>query len=146
MTAICLGLNELTCDTLINTNCITMCAITHFSVYFRVIAVKMVQTDFNGTNQDERECLETFCFPLRWRHNGRDSVSNHQPHDCLLNRLFRRRSKKIWNIKGPRHWPLCGEFTGDRWIPRTIGQLRGNCFHLMTSSWTNERMCIYVDT
>ena len=27
-------------------------------------------------------------------HNGRDSVSNHQPHDCLLNRLFRRRSKK----------------------------------------------------
>ena len=22
-----------------------------------------------------------------------------------------------------------------RWIPRTKGQLRGNCFHLMTSSW-----------
>ena len=31
---------------------------------------------------------------LLWRHNGRDGVSNHQPHDCLLNRLFRRRSKK----------------------------------------------------
>ena len=31
---------------------------------------------------------------LQWRHNGRDSVSNHQLHDCLLNRLFRRRSKK----------------------------------------------------
>ena len=26
------------------------------------------------------------------------------------------------NIKAPRHWPLCGEFTGRRWIPRTIGQ------------------------
>ena len=38
------------------------------------------------------------------------------------------------NIKAPRHWPLCGEFTGDRWIPRTKGQLRGKCFHLMTSS------------
>ena len=23
------------------------------------------------------------------------------------------------NIKAPRHWPLCGEFTVDRWIPRT---------------------------
>ena len=23
-----------------------------------------------------------------------------------------------------------------RWIPRTKGQLRGKCFHLMTSSWT----------
>ena len=32
--------------------------------------------------------------PLQWRHNGHDSVSNHQPHDCLLNRVFRRRSKK----------------------------------------------------
>ena len=31
---------------------------------------------------------------LRRRHNGRDNVSNHQPHQCLLNRLFRRRSKK----------------------------------------------------
>ena len=24
--------------------------------------------------------------------------------------------------KAPRYWPLCGEFTGDRWIPRTKGQ------------------------
>ena len=24
----------------------------------------------------------------------------------------------------------------DRWFPRTKGQLRGKCFHLMTSSWT----------
>ena len=31
---------------------------------------------------------------LQWRHNRRDSVSNHQLHHCLLNRLFRRRSKK----------------------------------------------------
>ena len=29
---------------------------------------------------------------LLWRHNRRDGVSNHQPHDYLLNRLFRRRS------------------------------------------------------
>ena len=31
---------------------------------------------------------------LLWRNNGRDSVSDHQPHDCLLNRLFRHRSEK----------------------------------------------------
>ena len=31
---------------------------------------------------------------LRWRHNGRDSVSSHQPHDCLLNRLFRPDQRK----------------------------------------------------
>ena len=31
---------------------------------------------------------------LQWRHNGLDDVSNHQPQHCLLNRLFRCRSKK----------------------------------------------------
>ena len=31
---------------------------------------------------------------LHWRHNERGGVSDHQPHDCLLNRLFRGRSKK----------------------------------------------------
>ena len=40
------------------------------------------------------------------------------------------------NINAPHHWPLCGEFNGDRWIPRTKGQQCGKCFHLMTSSWT----------
>ena len=37
--------------------------------------------------------------PLLWRHNGCQSVSNHQPHDCLLNRLFRRRSKKTSKLR-----------------------------------------------
>ena len=36
---------------------------------------------------------------LQWRHNGHGSVSNHQPHDCLLNRLFRRRSKKTLKLR-----------------------------------------------
>ena len=41
----------------------------------------------------------SFTIPLRWRHNGRDSVSNHQPHHCLLNLLFRRRSKKTLKLR-----------------------------------------------
>ena len=41
------------------------------------------------------------------------------------------------NIKAPRHWPLCGEFTGDRWILRTNGQQCGKSFHLMTSSYVS---------
>ena len=36
---------------------------------------------------------------LQWRHNGHDSISNHQPHDCLLNHLFRRRSKKTSKLR-----------------------------------------------
>ena len=57
-------------------------------------------------------------YSLRWCHNGRDSVSNHQPHDCLLNRLFRRRSKKTSKLRvtglcvgnspgnSPHKWPV----------------------------------------
>ena len=44
--------------------------------------------------------------PLQWRHNGREIVSNRQPRDCLLNRLFRRRSKKTSKL---RVTGLCAE-------------------------------------
>ena len=57
---------------------------------------------------------------LQWRDNGRDGVSNHQPHDCLLTPFIRAHVNE--NTKAPRHWPLWGEFTGGRWIPRTNGQ------------------------
>ena len=51
------------------------------------------------------------------------------------------------NIKVPRRWTLCGEFIADRRIPRTKGQWRGKCFHLMTSSCvhTNDYLlCVVV--
>ena len=35
-----------------------------------------------------------FISLLRWRRNGHNGVSNHQPHHCLLNLLFGCRSKK----------------------------------------------------
>ena len=55
-----------------------------------------------------------FCFPLQWRHDMRDSVSNNQPHNCLLDRLFRRRSKKTSKLRVTglctRNSPGTGEF------------------------------------
>ena len=68
---------------------------------------------FTGSSQK-------FCSPLLWRHNGRDGVSYHQPNDCLLNRSFRRRSKKAstcasldfvrgihqWPVNSPYKWPV----------------------------------------
>ena len=38
-------------------------------------------------------------YPLQWCHNGRKSISNHQTHDCLLNRSFRHRSKKTSQLR-----------------------------------------------
>ena len=68
-------------------------------------------------------CLRSphIMFPLHWRHNDHGGISNHQPHGCLLNRLFRRKSKKtsklrvtglcVWNSPGPVNSPHKGPVT-----------------------------------
>ena len=49
---------------------------------------------------------------LQWRHIEHDGVSNHRRLDCLLNHLFRRRSKKTSKIRvtglceGIHRWPM----------------------------------------
>ena len=57
---------------------------------------------------------------LQWRHAGCDGVSNHQPHDCLLNRLYRQDQRKYqssaslafergnhrWAVNSPHKWPV----------------------------------------
>ena len=58
--------------------------------------------------------IYNIAIPLRWRHNDHAGVSNHQPHGCLLNRLFRRRSKKTSKLRVTGlcagHSPGSGEF------------------------------------
>ena len=55
---------------------------------------------------------------LRWRHNEHDCVSNHQRFDCLLNRLFRSRSKKTSKLRVTGlcvgNSPGTGEFPAQR--------------------------------
>ena len=55
---------------------------------------------------------------LQWRHNGCDGVSIHQPHDCLLSRLFGRRLKKApkLSVTGfcAGNSPVTGEFPAQR--------------------------------
>ena len=55
---------------------------------------------------------------LQWHHNEHDGISNHQPHDCLLNHLFRRRSKKTSKLHVIDLWegnsPVTGEFPAQR--------------------------------
>ena len=68
--------------------------------------------------------LTMFCavlkvnFSLLWRHNGHNSVSNLQSHDCLLNHLFMRRSKKHQSsaslafVRGIHRWPVNSSHKG----------------------------------
>ena len=43
--------------------------------------------------------MPSYGYTLQWRHNGRDSVSNHQLRECLLSRLIRQRSKKTSKLR-----------------------------------------------
>ena len=71
------------------------------------------------TRTCSRICIQE--FSLLWRHNDHDGVSNHQPHGCLRNRLFRRRSNKtsklrvtglcVGNSPGPVNSPHKGPVT-----------------------------------
>ena len=52
---------------------------------------------------------------LQWRYDGCDGVSNHQPHDCLLNCFSRCRSKTL-RVTGlcVGNSPVTGEFPTQR--------------------------------
>ena len=83
--------------------------------------------------------LEVLMLSLQWRHNGRDGVSNHQPHDCLLNRLFRHRSKKtsITRVTG-----LCvGNSLGTGELPTQMASNAEN-----VSIWWRYHVLKYVNT
>ena len=62
--------------------------------------------------------MENVGFPLQWLQNGSDGVSNHQPHHCLLNRLFRRRSNEISKLSVTGlcvgNSPVTGEFPAQK--------------------------------
>ena len=58
-------------------------------------------------------------YLLQWRHKEPDGVSNHQRLNCLLNRLFRHRSKKssklrvtVLCVRGIHRWPANSPHTG----------------------------------
>ena len=73
-----------------------------------------------GLRHDEPLATIWELVSLHQRHNDHDGVSNHQPHHCLLNRLFRRRSKKTSKLRvtglcagnssgpvnSPHKWPV----------------------------------------
>ena len=65
-----------------------------------------------------QEVRDTSPFPLQWRHNEHDGVSNYLPHNCLLKRLFRPISKKTSKLRVTGlcegNSPVTGEFPTKR--------------------------------
>ena len=95
-------------------------------LYFRIwtwlsVILVMIRTHNCHWNHWFMDLLTSLVCALHWRQNDHDGVSNHQPHGCLLNRLFRRRSKKtsklrvtglcVGNSPGPVNSPHKGPVT-----------------------------------
>ena len=74
----------------------------------------------NGCVMNESLSILSSCMPmpLQCRHNGCVRWRLKSPASRLFTQPIIRVQIKV-NIKAPRHWPLCGEFTEDRWIPHT---------------------------
>ena len=108
-------------------------------------------------------------FALQWRHNERDGVSNHQPHNCLLNCLFRHRWKKTSKLRVTGLYagnsPVTGEFPAQRvsnaenvstwWRHHekytcniTSAYIRTQCVnfvrHLGSAKWKGMKICVYI--
>ena len=64
----------------------------------KVLGLESTYQNTNGTKTTETP-MAIRHLPLRWRHNDHDGGSNHQPHGCLLNRLFRRKSKETSKLR-----------------------------------------------
>ena len=80
----------------------------------------LVKYNLFAFRYDSEGLISSYIIALRWRHNWRDNVSNHQSHDRPLNRLFIRRSKKTSRLRvsglyagkspgpvnSPHKWPV----------------------------------------
>ena len=101
---------------------VTEWTLIHMSmIYINVLPDKLMVRAFFKIPEDWQTIVSVqrfYSIPLQWRHNKRDGVSNHQPHNCLLNRLFRRKSKKTSKLcvtglcEG--NSPVTGEFPAQR--------------------------------
>ena len=85
--------------------------------YWQTRLLQMSMRQISDELQRQKSaCVST--ISLRWRHNGRDGVSDHQPHDCLLNRLFGCRSKKTSKLRVTglcaANSPMTGEFPAQK--------------------------------
>ena len=88
----------------------------------------------SGLPHWRREILRCQC-----RHSGDDGVSNHQPHDCLLNSLFRHISKKTSKLRVTGHCegnpPVTGEFPAQRAVTRKMFPLDESFWLILKYGW-----------
>ena len=75
---------------------------THLGNFYQPVKSFWVNVNLNALYEVSLErgnVLIDEAIALQWRHNERDGVSNHQPHDCLPNHIFRCKSTKTPKLR-----------------------------------------------
>ena len=84
----------------------------HYQIY--ILERMSLNFDHNFADVSSPGTCHPWPNALRWRYNGHDGVSDHQPRDSLLNRLFSPRSKKTSKLRVTvlcaRNSPVISEF------------------------------------
>ena len=97
----------------------------------------------------------SFCFSrgmllctIKLRHNERDGISNHQPHGCLLKRLFRRRSRKTSKLRVTGLFagnsPVTGEFPHKGPVTRKMFPFDDVIMHNWLLTWEGDTSDIWM--
>ena len=75
---------------------------------------------------------------LQWRHNWRDGVSNHQPHDFWLNSLFRRIPKKTSKLR------IIGICAGNSHVTGEFPAQRASNAEKVSIWWRQHDLCGFI--
>ena len=84
------------------------------------------------------DMLRAVSCSLLWRHNGRDGVSNHQPHDCLLNHSFKRRLKKTPKLR------VTGLYEGNSSVTGEIPAQMASSAENVSISWRHHAYILHM--
>ena len=108
----------------------------------------MIKTHWHAPHKWHRQCRYTLKslekLTSQWRHNEHDGVLDHMHYDCLLNCLFRPRSKKASKLRvtglcvGNSH--VTGEFPAQR-VSKAENVLIWWCHHGIFAE-SNASVCI----
>ena len=83
-----------------------------------VVPLIVTDTSVNRSPDHIMGMYAANCDVEQWRHNEHGGVSNRRRLHCLLNCLFRHRSKKISKLRSTGlckgNWPVTGEFPAQR--------------------------------
>ena len=122
------------CTSLFSTSCTCIVFVLFWFLYSCFIVHLCILYHWQVSNDFNKDI---YIYILQWSHNEHDGVSNHQPHDGLLSRLFMRRSKKTSKLD------VTGLCEGNSPVTGEFPELRVSNAENFSIWWRHHEDCVY---